>query len=385
MLNINKKDSQLIVLSSAILGVFYLGIIFYSSIQDHINVSKEDIRRFASVLHLVSNDDFDLILDDNVETIDSLIIKGWIEPYVRNYSGKEDLRLSATKIKTYLEALAPHIAIEPINAKIKFEDNEARLLEPAIEGKRINIKLSAINISRAILSGQTSAEIIFDVVEPEITLEKINNLGINTLLGSGSSNFWGSPDSRVHNIKLGTVKYNGLILMPGEEFSFNKFLGKVDEKSGYLSELVIKKGELVKEFGGGLCQVSTTIFRAAINTGLPITERMPHSFPVRYYAPQGFDSTIYPGVVDLKFVNDTPKHLLIQGIVESSRLTFEIYGSNDGRNVIVEEPVHYNFQQNGAMSAYFMRKISYSDGTEVERKFESHYKPPVKYESNPLE
>jgi vancomycin resistance protein YoaR len=78
-----------------------------------------------------------------------------------------------------------------------------------------------------------------------------------------------------------------------------------------LPELVIKKEGTVPEFGGGLCQVSSTAFRAAMNGGLPITQRRNHAYAVQYYAPQGTDATIYPGVVDLKFINDTPGDILI--------------------------------------------------------------------------
>jgi vancomycin resistance protein YoaR len=235
-------------------------------------------------------------------------------------------------------------------------------------------------------NGESTAEIYFDRKEPKITLEKINNLGINTLIGRGESDFSGSPASRIHNIKVGIGKFNGTIVGPGEEFSFNSLLGEVDEKNGYQPELVIKEGKLIYEYGGGLCQVSTTIFRSAILSGLPILERKPHSFPVRYYNPQGFDSTVYPGVVDLRFKNDTPSHILIQGKVDKTKLVVEIYGSSDGRDISIEGPYQYDQQSNGAMKAYFIRKIA-SNGETKEERFNSSYRPPPtsKEERNPLE
>jgi len=141
--------------------------------------------------------------------------------------------------------------------------------------------------------------------QPEVTTENIDNLGITALLGAGESNFYGSPRNRRHNIAVGSARFNGVLIGPNEEFSFNKVLGKVGPQAGYLPELVIKKNKTVPEYGGGLCQVSTTAFRAALNSGLKITERVPHAYPVRYYNPQGTDATIYPPHPDLRFLIPT--------------------------------------------------------------------------------
>ena len=227
--------------------------------------------------------------------------------------------------------------------------------------------------------------LIFDQIEPEITLDKINNLGITTLLGQGESDYGHSSQSRIHNIKVGMTKFNGVILKPGEKFSFNELLGEVDERNGYLAELVIKGGKLIYEYGGGLCQVATTVFRAAIMSGLDITERKPHSFPVQYYNPQGFDATIYPGVVDLKFINNTEAHILIQTKLVGSKLVIEIYGSKNEQKVEIKGPFQYDQKSNGSMKAYFIRKIYNGENLEQEERFDSIYKSPPPKERNPLE
>src|SRR6185369_10179137 len=116
------------------------------------------------------------------------------------------------------------------------------------------------------------------------------------------SNFKGSPKNRRHNITVGVEKMKGVIVPQGAEFSFNEHLGPVDGEHGFLPELVIKKNGTVPEFGGGLCQVSSTTFRAAMTAGLPITQRRNHAYAVQYYSPQGTDATIYPGSADLKFI-----------------------------------------------------------------------------------
>ncbi len=207
------------------------------------------------------------------------------------------------------------------------------------------------------------------------------------MLARGESNFTGSPKNRTHNINVGSKKFNGILVKPGEEFSFNKLLGPVDASSGYLPELVIKKGTLVPEYGGGLCQVSTTLFRAAVLAGLPILERHPHALPVHYYNPQGFDATIYPGVSDLRFKNDTPGYILIQSEITGSQMNFEIYGTNDGRKVTLDGPNQYDIKPNGSLKAILTRTILYPDGTEKKDVFQSSYKAPGSFPvvTNPLE
>jgi vancomycin resistance protein YoaR len=118
---------------------------------------------------------------------------------------------------------------------------------------------------------------------------------------------------------------------------------------------------------------------------LPIKERQNHSFPVRYYNPQGFDATVYPGVVDLKFINNTGNNILIQSKVTGNKIAFEIYGTDDGRKVTVNHPVSYDQKPDGSLKAYFTRAILMPDGKEIKDTYRSNYKPPVKYEANPLE
>jgi vancomycin resistance protein YoaR len=171
--------------------------------------------------------------------------------------------------------------------------------------------------------------------------DDLKMLGIETLIGTGHSAFAGSPSNRVHNIGVGVSRFNGVLIKPGDEFSFNQHLGPVDASTGYRPELVIKAEGTIPEYGGGLCQVSSTIYRAAIFSGLPITEREPHSYAVSYYAQiygYGLDATIYPGVRDVKFINDTPGHILVQAYTEGTHAYFKFYGIDDGRSVEMEGP-----------------------------------------------
>lgn len=387
MLHLSKKSILLIAYTLVISGSFYLGTMIFSVFfLPQEEITAVSIKEFAPALESIRTKGIILGADNSKIIVKNTQLNKWIESYVRAYTSKSDLRISYPLLANYLESIAPSLNVEPVNAKLKFQDNRADVFVPPVPGRKLNIDNSATTIAEAILDNKASASLVFDTIEPEITLEKINSLGIKTLLAKGQSDYGKSTAARIHNIKVGLSKFNGIILKPGEEFSFNKFLGDVDDKAGYEAELVIKSGQLVKEFGGGLCQVATTVFRAAILSGFDITERKPHSFPVHYYDPQGFDATIYPGVVDLKFINNTENHVLIQAKLVGSKLSVEMYGSDDGRKITMNTPVSYDKKPSGAMKAYFIRRIS-KDGVEKEERFDSTYKaPPASpLERNPLE
>jgi len=256
------------------------------------------------------------------------------------------------------------------------------------DGRYINVKNSSTEILATLDGLGKSVELEMDKVKAKIDTNEIENLGLTSLLATGSSDFSGSPSNRVHNIKIGAAKFNGIMLAPKEEFSFVKILGEVGPEEGYLPELVIKTNKTVPEYGGGICQVSTTAFRAAILTGLEIRERYPHSFPVKYYSPQGFDAAIYPPSPDLKFVNDTPSNLLIQTKIKGAKLYFEFYGTDDGRKVVLTGPEEYDKNPDGSMKAKLTRDIFDKDNNLIRTiVFRSNYKSPDLYPvvRNPLE
>ncbi len=172
---------------------------------------------------------------------------------------------------------------------------------------------------------------------PTKTLESTNKLGIKELMGFGDSEYDHSIPTRIYNVSLTTGRINNTIVKPGEEFSFNRTLGDVSAETGFKPAYVIKDGQTVLGDGGGVCQVSTTVFRSALNAGLPITKRKAHSYRVSYYElnqKPGLDATVYSGDVDLRFINDTGHHLLIHAEANSQDLYMkaEIYGTSDGRH-----------------------------------------------------
>ena len=303
-------------------------------------------------------------------TIDKQELSQWISAL----PSSGELTLDQNEIKDFLSSIAPSVNQEPVDVKLTWENNEIKIFSPSKNGVKLNFDASAQKIAQDILSGEKNIDLVLDAVEPEITNENIGALGLTSMLGLGESNFSGSPTNRKFNIALASSKLNGWLIKPGEEFSFGQAIGTVDEKNGWLPELVIMNKKTMPDYGGGICQVSTTLFRAAVNSGLKITERHPHAYPVRYYNPVGFDATVYPPSPDLKFINDTPAYILLQTKIQGTKLTFEIYGTSDGREVKIKGPTIIQSNPDGSLKTTLAQEI-WRDG-QMERQdiFNSNYK-----------
>ncbi len=317
-----------------------------------------------------------------------------------NNSATDKVIVGFDEIKTSAflqEQIAPQIDQKPIEAKFEINNGKVSEFQNGQDGLVLNIEATLAKIENEI---KTSNQIEL-VVEPQPVLanaENLNNFGIKEIIGVGTSNFTGSPATRRHNIKIGSSAVNGTLIKPGEEFSLLKTLGKIDGSTGYLTELVIKEGKTIPEYGGGLCQIGTTVFRAAIASGLPITMRRNHSYRVTYYEPAGTDATIYDPWPDFRFINDMPTYILIQEKISGNIISFEFWGTKDGRQIENAKPVIYNIVKpqptkiietidlkpgekkcterahNGA-DAYFDYKVTYPNGQIQEKRFSSHYVP----------
>jgi vancomycin resistance protein YoaR len=247
-------------------------------------------------------------------------------------------------------------------------------------------------------------ELQINIEKPRIETGDANDLGITQALGAGISNYKGSPMNRRANIQNGVNLLNGILIAPGETFSLLKALAPFSTDNGYLPELVIKGDKITPEIGGGLCQIGTTTFRAAMNSGLPIIERQNHSIVVSYYndpsnGNPGTDATIYEPVPDLKFVNDTADFILFQAEnkTETQELKFTFWGTTDGRIGSYSAPTVLRWIPVGedvrtetsdlepgtetCQSAHigadttFVYTITKLDGTSVQTQFDSHYRP----------
>ncbi len=187
-------------------------------------------------------------------------------------------------------------------------------------------------------------------IDPEITLAKANKFGIEELIGIGKSDFTHSASERIHNIILASSKFNGILIPKDKLFSFNQTVGDISSHTGYKSTYIIKDGRTILGDGGGVCQVSTTLFRGAINAGLPIIERKAHSYRVSYYendSKPGFDATVFAPSVDLKIKNDTPSYILIQTEIDKDNklLYFRLYGKKDNRKIEISPITVYDVRR----------------------------------------
>lgn len=303
-------------------------------------------------------------------------------------------------LEDYLEEIvAPDIEIEAQEAKFDLKWGKVTEFQSGNDGLELAIDDSINNINNKVFNQkQKQVELLVNVISTKTRVGSINDLGIVENIGTGESDFSGSPTNRVHNIYVGAGTLDGILIEPGETFSLINSLGNIDASSGYKQELVIKGDETIPEYGGGLCQIATTIFRAAIASGLPIVERRPHAYRVVYYEPAGKDATIYDPKPDVRFLNDTGKHILIQQKIVGSNLYFEFWGTWDNRVTEQSDSVIYNYTAPGptkyildetlepdqmnciesphyGADAYFDYKVTYPDGEVNEERFSSHYVP----------
>lgn len=267
-----------------------------------------------------------------------------------------EVGLQNEALDKFVGAVGNSINQERVDARIVFEGGKVSEFTPARDGRQLNGQLTKETIAQVVSTdnvgevGNIIINLPVEVTRAKIASEEINSLGIRELVGNGVSYFAGSIAGRIHNISLGSARVSGTLVAPGGTFSFNKVVGEVSGATGYRQAYVISQGRTVLDDGGGICQVSTTIFRAALNAGLPIVARTAHAYRVTYYEQHGFkpgfDATVWAPAVDLAFKNDTDYHLLVQAVVDpaNSKLQVDIYGTRDGRKVEITEPVLSNFK-----------------------------------------
>lgn len=249
-------------------------------------------------------------------------------------------------IESYVLGLAERYDREPQDAVFQFADGAVQEFAPAKDGIAVSLQDSVVSLQggiRKLLEDGVEIveiEIVVERTSPKITTKEVNDLGIVERIGRGESYYAHSIPNRVYNVGLASRRVNGALIAPGEEFSFNKQMGEISRVTGYRTAYVISNGRTELGDGGGVCQVSTTMFRTAMNAGLPITERWAHAYRVGYYeqnSEPGFDATIYSPSKDLKFLNDTSGHILVQMILDepNRHLVFELYGTDDGRVALI--------------------------------------------------
>ncbi len=242
--------------------------------------------------------------------------------------------------------------INRVGKDARFENEKGSWVARQRSAWQVNQAQTRENILKAIESGAATAEISLDVTTPKRNVRNWAESGITTLFAKGSSSFKGSPSFRVKNIIVAASKLDNDYLEESQELDFNDSIGAINKATGFVEGFVIVDGTLEKEDGGGICQVSTTLFRAAYNGGLPITERHEHSHRVSYYDPVGFEATVYAPSKNLKFKNDSGGTLLIQAEwnEKAQTLGFFFFGRAPNRQVSVSAPVISDFKAAAAPS-----------------------------------
>lgn len=258
-----------------------------------------------------------------------------------------DSLLDKGKTNLVLDKIASEIDQEVQEGLFEFNPNTKRVsaFKPSQEGRKLNKEKAFQLLSEALVSSSKNITLSVEVIRPKVQTEDVNNLGIKELLGRGISNFTGSITNRIYNIGLAASRINGVLIAPGDTFSFNQAVGDITEATGFKKAYVIKEGRTVLDDGGGVCQVSTTVFRGVLNAGLPVIKRTAHAYRVGYYEqgfPPGLDATVFYPSVDFQFKNDTSHHILIQAYTSGLTLYVDLYGTPDGRTVSLTQPVVTN-------------------------------------------
>ena len=261
--------------------------------------------------------------------------------------GQPKVLLDPDQLRKLLQALVPQVDRTAQNARFHFLNGELIPLTSGISGRTLDVEASAESINGAVLNGQHTVTLVVEETPPAVPESATAaELGITELLPNGvqSSYFRGSSPERIQNIRTAAAEFDGLLVAPGETFSMGEALGDISLDNGFTEALIIYGGRTIKGVGGGVCQVSTTLFRTVFFAGLPIVARVPHAYRVSYYEQTsssldptlaGLDATVYFPLVDFKFTNDTGHWILMEtSLDEGSRsLTWRLYSTWDGRSV----------------------------------------------------
>lgn len=322
--------------------------------------------------------------------------------------------LNKEKLANFItDTISPEVVAEPEEAKFVMKEGKVESFQASRTGIMVDAIETADQFAAAFKTRNYAADplirtvpVTVKIVEPTVKTADVNNLGISDVIGVGISTFKNSPTNRIKNIAHAVEKLNGLLIKPGEEFSANKSAGPYTTENGYLPEAVIKGNKITPEVGGGMCQVGTTLFRMAMNSGMPITERTNHSLVVSYYSDPvngnpGTDATLYEPVLDFKFKNDTGNYLLLQTDMDrvKGELRFTLWGKPDGRAGSYTHPIvkkwipagvaQTTYTDDGSLKpgekkcqnafrgavATFMYTRFTTSGQKLDQVFDSYYRP----------
>ncbi len=305
------------------------------------------------ILEALLQEDFLITVTENnavreVDRIPADLLAGWInfQPVISGSEVTIEMMPKREPFYNRLVTTSLELLKKPENARFIFNDS-THIIEPvkdAVVGQELDIEATLINIADALQAGNHAAEAVMIIKPPEVLASASGqDLGITELAHSQYTYFFGSSPERIQNIQASAAAFHGLLIAPGETFSMAENIGDINIDNGYAEAAVIVGGETVQGIGGGVCQVSTTLFRAAFFYGLPIRERHQHAYRVFYYERlangnidpglAGMDASVYVPVLDLKFTNDTPYWILMEAYVNPTSIQWKFYSTKVNRYV----------------------------------------------------
>lgn len=297
--------------------------------------------------------------------------------------------LDSQVLRTYLEGLAPTLLRWPVNARFIFNDETRQLevIEKSVVGRSLDIETSLQLINQKLAEGEHTVTLDMEFTKPPVGDDATaEQLGIKEAVSVYTSYFYGSSSERIQNIQLASARFHGLLIPPGATLSMAEVLGDVSLDTGYAEAWIIYGDRTIKGVGGGVCQVSTTLFRAAFFGGFQIDERYSHAYRVGYYeqtasggydtSMAGLDATVYAPLVDFKFTNDTDYWLLMETYVNPAgrTLTWKFYSTSDGRTVDwetsgltnIEPQLDPLYEENADLAKGEVRQVDWGvDGADV--------------------
>ena len=321
--------------------------------------------------------------------------------------------LDAESLRSFLQDIGSDFERGAANARFIFNDDTSQLevIQPAVIGRTLDVDATIDAINQQVAQGDHTVSLVFDYTDPAVgDAATAEQLGITELVSVDASYFYGSSAARIQNIQTAASQFHGVLVPPGGTFSMGEILGDVSLDNGYAEALIIFGNRTIKGVGGGVCQVSTTLFRTVFFGGYPVDERYSHAYRVSYYEQTasgnvnpklaGLDATVFVPVVDFKFTNDTPNWLLMETYVNAParKLTWKFYSTSDGRTVDwdttglmnVVEPPKPLYQENPELKKGQIKQVDWeAEGADVavyrtvhrdgqvyfEDEFSTHYMP----------
>jgi len=264
-----------------------------------------------------------------------------------NQAGLQVL-LNPDSVHQMLANIATQADRQAANAQFYFDTNtnQLTLKTHSVTGRTIDVDASVKAINDAVVRGEHTVSIVMQETQPAVADNvTAQQLGITQLIEQQTTYFYGSPAARIQNIQTAASRFDGVLVAPGETFSMGQTLGDISLNNGYAEALIIYGNQTITGVGGGVCQVSTTLFRTVLNAGFPVVERVPHAYRVSYYEESssgsvnpdlaGMDATVYFPLVDFQFKNDSQYWILMETQVGSDYLTWQFYSTPDGRSVTI--------------------------------------------------